>query len=295
MNIRNKVALTGLFSVVFVITLVMGIAFFAGWQVSKEGFRISVQFNFLGNLVKNAPVLVAGGIKVGFVEEIYQKDLQTYLTLYLKSELKDKIPRNKDTQVSVFTNNMLGQKYISLVIGTPRPGDTFLKENDVIRGIDPPSLDQMLLSFSGFFGSTDTEEILTNILTDLKTLNTNIAIVVSENRDDVQKILEYTSSSFGPIQKQFLSLQKELSAIETNFSQASDTASMNAIVKNFGTVTKDLSELKGILKTGHGSMLKLLSDKKLRRNTRVASKNAQDFLRCVNERPWVLIYKQSCL
>lgn len=291
---RKRTALIGFSSVVITAILIFGIAFFAGWRVSKDGFRIRVRFNFLGNLVEGAPVLVAGGLKVGFVEKIYQEELQTFLLLYLDSELEGRIPKNRDTRISIFTNNLMGQKYISLVIGEPQEGDSFLQEGDTIRGIDPPSIDQMMLSFSRFFGASDSGEVLNNILVDLKTLNNNISGIINENREDVKAIMEQSDSSFGGLRSQFNQLGSQLTKMEKSVFSEDRSANFSAIVKNMGTLTKELDRLKKILDQGQGSLMKLVQDKNLRDNTKMASAYARDFLRCINERPWVLIYRESC-
>ncbi|MCB1147151.1 MAG: MCE family protein, partial [Leptospiraceae bacterium] len=142
---RHQLALTGFLAIFISALVITAAAAFAGWQIKKDGFRITARFNFLGNLMEGAPVLIAGCIQVGKVEEIYQENLHTRLTLYLDSSLEGKIPNNSNTRVSVFTNNLLGEKYISLVPGEVQPGDRFLQEGDEIRGIDPPSVDQMML------------------------------------------------------------------------------------------------------------------------------------------------------
>ncbi|MCB1148478.1 MAG: hypothetical protein KDK38_16870, partial [Leptospiraceae bacterium] len=157
-------------------------------------------------------------------------------------------------------------------------------------------LDAMTLGLSRFFGACDGTDVLKDILSGLKQLNANINIITYENKDDVAKIIELTDSSIGGLQSQFKNLNSEIATIRQNYVEATknENVSISMISKNFGDIAGHMDSLKIILDTGQGSIMKLLRDKKLRENTEDASRYAKDFLKCINNQPWVLIYKESC-
>lgn len=293
---QKKAILTGLGVVIFGILFAILIAFLADLKLKKSGFRIKIAFTYLNNLNKGAPVLAAGGIPVGFVEDIYQKDLQTYVQLYLYDSLKNKLPKRKETIFSVFTNNLMGEKYINLTIPESLPNDTFLDEGDIWYGVDPPSMEKMMLSFSSWFREGEASQVIDDIIQQTAQLKANTRQIFQENEEDVLYLLEQGKISRDSISGKLKQLMENLNQITSDFQEISEKSRADFVffVRNLSDILKGLSGIQKIFLAGQGSFGKLVKGSELQKNTSEAIKNAKEFLRCIREKPWVLIYKEPC-
>ncbi len=97
---KTRVAV-GLMTVISIGTFVALLATLGRWQMSGEGVRLNLRFRFLNNLSQGAPVRISGGLPVGYVEKIYQKDLRTYVQIYLNKDLREKIPKRTETVFAI--------------------------------------------------------------------------------------------------------------------------------------------------------------------------------------------------
>jgi phospholipid/cholesterol/gamma-HCH transport system substrate-binding protein len=122
----------------------------------KSTISFYVSYDFAGGIEIGSPVRVAG-IKVGKVEKIYfyNPDEGTFAGQKTKPDeiitpLKIKISVNKEAAYSVrrdsqfFINiaGIIGERYIEILPGTK--GSPQIQEGDIIRGIDPPRIDQLI-------------------------------------------------------------------------------------------------------------------------------------------------------
>jgi len=103
---KKTAIIVGITMMVSLVIFLSILSFLARWNLGEKGFKVNLKFNFLNNLSLGAPVKIAGGIKIGFVDEIYQKELQTFVRIYINERLRNKIPRNPDTQFAIFTNGV---------------------------------------------------------------------------------------------------------------------------------------------------------------------------------------------
>ena len=278
---------------VLLIALVIG----ARIHTAKSGFTIDITFSFLNNLSRRAPVLLSGGRVVGQVQEIFQLERQTYVRVYLDNMLIDQMPNRKETQFAIYTTNLMGQKYINISIPDKKPGDVFIKPGDIVRGISPPSIEQMLLSFSGWFEGKSVGQVSEEIFAKARFLQANLDAVAQENREDLNLVLSGAKNYFGTITEQFGNLKTHVSLIAQN-SQDILTAqqqSLAELVSNTASMAKNLEQLEIALRSNRGSLGKLSNQsKELKENIRLTMEYSRSFLKCLQERPWVIIYKESC-
>ena len=98
--------------------------------VVAKKYKLIAIFNNVGNLKVNAKVTLCG-VKIGYVSKIRLvknkiNDYHAEVDLFLDSSVKF-IP--KDSVVSIFMTNLLGENYIHLDLGND---EEFLKEGDVL-------------------------------------------------------------------------------------------------------------------------------------------------------------------
>jgi phospholipid/cholesterol/gamma-HCH transport system substrate-binding protein len=185
-------------------------------HTARAGFTIDVAFSFLSNLTRNAKVLLAGGRQVGYVQEIFQRDRQTYVRIYLENSLRRAMPLNNETQISIFSNNLMGQKYINIQFNEIKPNEAVIEPGQVVRGISPPSFEQMMLSFSSWFDGKSAGQVAEEIMAKGAMLRYNIDAIVAENREDLEATASGAKNYFKAISGQFDALKENLSSIARN-------------------------------------------------------------------------------
>jgi phospholipid/cholesterol/gamma-HCH transport system substrate-binding protein len=266
-------------------------------HTARAGFTIDVAFSFLSNLTRNAKVLLSGGREVGYVQEIFQRDQQTYVRLYLENSLRGKMPNTSDTQIAIFSNNLMGQKYINIQFQELKPDQPVIEPGQVVRGISPPSFEQMMLSFSSWFEGRSAGEVAELIFAKAGLLRANIDAVMNENREDLAATLSGAKNYFTAVSEQFESLKSNISLIARNSEEilTAQQQSLTQMVSNSAAMAQNLEALEKALSNNRGSLGKFNKESKvLRENVRQTIEYSRSFIKCIQERPWVIIYKESC-
>jgi len=279
------------------LVLILGAIIGARIHTARAGFTIDVAFSFLSNLTRNAKVLLAGGREVGYVQDIFQKDQQTYVRLYLQNSLRGKMPNTSDTQISIFSNNLMGQKYVNIQFQDLKPNQPVIEPGQVIRGISPPSFEQMMLSFSSWFEGRSAGEVAELIFAKAGLLRANVDAVMNENREDLAATLTGAKNYFTTISGQFEVLKTNVSLIARNSEEilTAQQQSLTQLISNSAAMAQNLEALEKALSHNRGSLGKFSKESKaLRENVRQTIEYSRSFIKCIQERPWVIIYKESC-
>lgn len=170
-------------------------------NLSKEGYNVTVKFDFASGIGSAAPVRLAGvGVgRVNGVNIVYsEKDKKSYAEVHTWIQSDAKI--EEDAKVTINTLGLLGEKYLEIIPGTP--GAPVLKNGSVIVGKDPVIMEKLTenlvdLSCSvttiikrlergeGTIGKLLTEEA---VYTDLKSIMSNFK--------DFSTDLKYTGANF---------------------------------------------------------------------------------------------------
>ena len=122
-------------------------------------YKLSVIFDFVGGVAKDAPVHVAG-VAVGDVKDVEifynkeQKKTQVRLSLMIIKHVK--IP--KDSVAYINTLGILGEKYVEIVPGEER--DNFLVDGDFIIGNNPVQLEKLTESLVDIVGDQTVRDSL---------------------------------------------------------------------------------------------------------------------------------------
>ena len=291
-NTRKTAIRVGLMVILSSLIFVGALMFIARWQFGAEGFLINVRFSFLNNLAVGAPVRVAGGINVGHVKDIYQKDLHTYVRIYLNDSLKNKIPKNSETQFAIYTQGLMGQKYINLQIGEPKEGDEFYQNKEEAIGIDPPSIDQMLMAFSSWFDGKNGGQVIAQIVHETKLFIESLNSIVSENRKDIRLTISNTRKSITSLSKQLDILVGRLNVLSSNFADIStkNKQDIEIMLTNMSLISKDLNLISKRITSGRGSIGKFINDDELYENTYETVRNARELFDTLKKEPWRFLY-----
>lgn len=284
----------GLMSLVSIVIFIILLSVLGRWQVSGEGLRINLKFRFLNNLTNGAPVRISGGLPVGFVESIFQKDLKTYVRIYLQKDLLNKIPKRAETVFAIYTTGLMGQKYINITIPDSKPNEVFFQPGDEWIGIDPPSIDQMMMAFSSWFDGKNGGQVLAEIMKETETFLANLNGIVNENRSDIRQTVRQARESFTSLSGQLDTLMQKLNILSKNFTDISNQnkQDIQIMLENMSKISRDLNLITQRVNSGRGSVGRLIQDEELYANANEAAKHAKDLFKKLEDNPWLIFNKQ---
>jgi len=295
MNKTGRTAVIVGIMVIFSIALFIGsLSILAKWKLTQKGFYINVQYKFLNNISVRAPVRISGGINIGYVSRIYRKGLKSFVKLYINEDLINKIPKKPETQFAIFTTGLMGQKYINIVIPEIKKGDIFYQNGDITRGIDPPSMDQMMMSFSNWFDGQKGGQVLADIMRETRFFISNLNAIASENRKDIRDTIVLAKNSFTNLTKQLDKLMLKLNLLTTDFADITrkNKQDIKIILHNMAKISKDMNLVTKRIYTGRGTMGKFVMDDELYNNANEAMKYAKDLMHILYEKPWLIILQK---
>jgi phospholipid/cholesterol/gamma-HCH transport system substrate-binding protein len=289
---KTKVAV-GMMTIISVATFVSLLAVLGRWQVASEGLRINLRFRFLNNLSNGAPVRISGGLPVGFVENIYQKDLKTYVQISLQKDLLNKIPKRAETVFAIYTTGLMGGKYINITIPDAKPNEVFFQNGDEWVGIDPPSIDQMMMAFSSWFDGKNGGQVLAEIMKETETFLSNLNGIVNENRGDIRQTIKQARESFTSLSAQLDTLMQKLNILSKNFTDISNQnkQDIQIMLENMSKISRDLNLITQRVNSGRGSVGKLIQDEELYKNANEAAYHARELFRKLEENPSLFLNK----
>ena len=137
----------GLFVIVAIVCLLLGILWGEGHSFFSSQTRVAVRFNDVQGLEAGDPVLIRG-ITVGQTEQIILKPDYAEVLLRLDSE----IALLTDIQVRIANSDLMGGKQVSIDPGsTGRP----LQSTDVVWGEARGDINQLLVQADGLVANMD--------------------------------------------------------------------------------------------------------------------------------------------
>lgn len=291
---RIRIAV-GIMTFLSIATFIALLAILGRWQVSGEGLRLSLRFRFLNNLSTGAPVRISGGLPVGYVEQIYEKDLRTYVRISLRKDLKGKLPKRPETVFAIYTTGLMGQKYINITVPEPKADDTFFEDGDEWVGVDPPSIDQMMMAFSSWFDGKNGGQVLAEIMKETETFLANLNGIVNENRGDIRQTIKQARESFTSLSAQLDTLMQKLNILSKNFTDISNQnkQDIQIMLENMSKISRDLNLITQRINSGRGSVGKLIQDEELYKNANEAAYHARELFRKLEENPSLFLNKSN--
>ncbi len=218
-------------------TLVI-VGLFAWLLGAKNPFRKStdlyVSYNFAGGIEVGSPVRVAG-IKVGKVEriEFFSPAEGTFKVNDTKpgevlTPIKIRISIAKEAAESVRKNSkfyinlagIIGERYIEITPGTV--DSEKLKKGEIVRGVDPPRIDQLISQSFDLAGK--------------------IQKVIEENEGDITKSIKLLYDLSANINKTVTQIEKS-KIFQTNLAE---------LIQNMIVITKDIKALTSKTQTEEG-------------------------------------------
>ncbi len=179
---------TGIMLIVVLAIMLYFVYATIGLNVSKDGYELNVEFNFISGLRPHAPVRLCGA-KVGHVEDIKvicdEDDTHVEVVLWIKDDAKIR----EDSKFYISTLGLMGEKYVEITSGGS--GVCFLEPGCVSQGKEPFKMEDLMEKAEVM--ADKLEEALISV----KKLSDHADdLVTSKEIDKTLKNIEATSENF---------------------------------------------------------------------------------------------------
>ncbi len=289
MKLSNEARVGLLVTVSFTIFIVM-VGVLAKITIAQSGYMLRVYFGFLNDLRKGAPVKIAGGITIGQVQDIKQSGEKTQVDIWIDKKFK----LIKKTKFAIFTTGIIGEKYINVFVPPSYDVEEFFENGDMVYGIDPPSFDQMMLTFQGFLDK-EGSQILAEIFQNSNRFVDNLNKITSENRGDIRTSVVMLKGMIGTLTVKSQQLMDQLNQLTRNMAELSEKNKQDVSIalRQISETTSSLNKIIYRIESGRGTLGKLISDEEVYNNLRDASVYAKDLFYKLNQDPSKLFFPRQ--
>jgi phospholipid/cholesterol/gamma-HCH transport system substrate-binding protein len=287
MKLSDEARVGLLITVSFTIFIVL-VGLLAKINVSRSGYSLKIYYGFLNDLREGAPVKIAGGFKIGAVDSIKQSGEKIEVNVWIDNQFK----LIKSTQFAIFTTGLIGEKYINVFVPPSTDVSSFLKDGDIVYGIDPASFDQMMLTFQGFLHDKQGGQILAEIFQNSNKFVDNLSRIVEDNRYDVNKSVLITKSMVTNLNEETKKFMEQLNVLTANLLQLSEKnkEDVSIAIRNLSEITARLNKIIFRIEEGRGTLGKLLEDEEIYDNLKDASESLRDAAKSVKQDPSRLLF-----
>ena len=213
MNSQAKVGLLFVFAAASVLIFVSFLGHFSFFGKYK---KLTVAYNFVGGLEAGSHVRVMG-VKVGKVESVeFRPDYVTPGGEEVKLHIHIRINENawpvvrKDSQYFINMAGIIGEKYLEISPGSSK--EKSIDEGSVVRGTDPPRVDQLISQGYALAGK------ILSVVEDNEGSVTGTIHSISDLVKGLNKVLATidsitTDKQYAELLKQFKTLSREMNVL----------------------------------------------------------------------------------
>ena len=288
MKLNNEAKVGLMITISFTVFIVL-VALLAKINISRSGYTLRVYFNFLNDLRVGAPVKIAGGIKIGYVDTISQSGEKTEVTLWIEK----KFALVKNTKFAIFTSGLIGEKYINVFVPPSSDVEEFLMDGDKVYGLDPASFDQMMMTFQSFMQDESGGQVLAEIFQNSKKFVGNLNKITDENRNDVRQTIISAKETMANLDFQSKIMMANINRFSKNMADLSDKNKddINITLRNLSETSTNLNKIVFRIEKGRGTLGRLVNEEDIYNNLRDASIAAKDLFRQLKQDPSKLFFR----
>lgn len=183
----------GLFVAVPVVLIVLIILVNLGYSLASSTMDVYVKVNSITSLQKGTPVQVKG-YQLGRVVEIrpvYKPALHFLATLRIRKDIE----LYEDCAAIITNQNVIGDPVVEL--RNPETKGSFLREGDVLEGIESGSIDEMMAKVN-------------TLLTEATAILTLYREVSEESRGDIRRLVASLADSMANVNSVIQNSQKDI-------------------------------------------------------------------------------------
>lgn len=288
MKLNNEAKVGLMITVSFTVFIIL-VALLARINISRSGYTLRVYFSFLNDLRIEAPVKIAGGIKIGYVQSIQQSGEKTEVTLWIEK----KYALVKNTKFAIFTSGLIGEKYINVFVPPSSDVEEFLVNGDKIYGLDPASFDQMMMTFQSFMQDESGGQVLAEIFQNSKKFVGNLNQIADENRYDIRQSIMSAKETIANLNLQSKLMMANINKFSKNMADLSEKNKddINITLRNLSETSTNLNKIVFRIEKGRGTLGRLLNEEDIYNNLRDASIAAKDLFRQLKQDPSKLFFR----
>lgn len=288
MKLNNEARVGLMITVSFTVFIIL-VAMLAKINVSRSGYTLRVYFSFLNDLRIGAPVKIAGGIKIGYVDTIKQSGEKTEVDLWIEK----KYALVKNTKFAIFTSGLIGEKYINVFVPPSSDVEEFLMDGDKVYGLDPASFDQMMMTFQSFMQDESGGQVLAEIFQNSKKFVGNLNKIADENRYDIRQGIVSAKETIASLNFQSKIMMGNINRFSKNMADLSDKNKddINITLRNLSETSSNLNKIVFRIEKGRGTLGRLLNEEDIYNNLKDASIAAKDLFRQLKQDPSKLFFR----
>lgn len=288
MKLNNEARVGLMITVSFTVFIIL-VAMLAKINVSRSGYTLRVYFSFLNDLRIGAPVKIAGGIKIGYVDTIKQSGEKTEVDLWIEK----KYALVKNTKFAIFTSGLIGEKYINVFVPPSSDVEEFLMDGDKVYGLDPASFDQMMMTFQSFMQDESGGQVLAEIFQNSKKFVGNLNKIADENRYDIRQGIVSAKETIANLNFQSKIMMGNVNRFSKNMADLSDKNKddINITLRNLSETSSNLNKIVFRIEKGRGTLGRLLNEEDIYNNLKDASIAAKDLFRQLKQDPSKLFFR----
>ncbi len=213
--------MVGAFVIIGFILLALIVFFVSGVYLFRQGYYLTVSYNYVDILDKGAPVRMAG-VRVGEVNKVSlffdEKEKRTRVLVKVFIEKGAEIRENYTFDIR--GTHVLSEPHIEI---TPIPGDSaVLQDGAQIKGVNPvpvealidrahsivARVDEILKNVQGAIGEKEGGEALKKIVLNMASVTDSMKIVLSGSEGDLKGVIGNLKSSTDSLQDVLGKIQK---------------------------------------------------------------------------------------
>jgi phospholipid/cholesterol/gamma-HCH transport system substrate-binding protein len=287
----NEEAKVGLMITISFTVFIIMIAMLAKINISRSGYTLRVYYSFLNDLRVGAPVKIAGGIKIGYVDTIKQSGEKTEVDLWIEK----KYPLVKNTRFAIFTSGLIGEKYVNVFVPPSSDVEDFLADGDKVYGMDPASFDQMMMTFQSFMQDESGGQVLAEIFQNSKKFVGNLNHIADENRYDIRQSVITAKEMIANLNMQSQVMMGNVNRFSKNMADLSEQNKddINITLRNLSEASTNLNKIVFRIEKGRGTLGRFLNEEDIYNNLRDASISAKDLFRQLKQDPSKLFFRTA--
>jgi phospholipid/cholesterol/gamma-HCH transport system substrate-binding protein len=275
MNSISTEAKVGLFILVGLI--ILGYMSFKVGQVGfgmKKGYNVSVLFDNVSGLKKDAAVQMAG-VDIGRVESIRLENDKARVTL----KINPSVQLERDVTAAIKTHGILGDKYIEILPGTRSAG--YLKSGEQIARTERQAdIDKLLneltyvmsdirnvtTSLSHTLGGEEGEANLRRIVANVRDLSDHLNQVVVKNDEKFAELVTNLRNASIEMERTFASLSEITGGINRGEGTVGQLVKNPEVAERLNKTLASLQSISDKINEGKGTIGKLVNDEETVKN-----------------------------
>jgi len=271
-----------------IVLLVVGVVWVGQYRLTREGFILAVDFEFVGGLDDGDPVTVSG-MDRGKVERIELRPDGVRVHLWLEPD----VALDEKAEIAIENVGLMGEKYVSIRRGgSPRPMDV----TRVQRGVYRPSIMEVMAEMGemvlvlrkeieglGGLLSAPSGNSVGELMEKLDRTLDELSTVITENRQDLRRAVQDFRAASEDARGLIADARGETETTLSGVGEAVEgieatTAEVRALVQSLQALVERVDE-------GEGTLGMLVNDRNLHNEIVRTLRDLEELLADIRENP----------